>query len=64
MMAFTGTTADLPGERSLYNSAATLAFASQDEAVKADCASGIMLYGSSPAKSGGERRRSGTCSPP
>ena len=49
MKAFTESTADLPGERSLCNSAATLAIASQDEAVKADWVrSGIMLYGSSP----------------
>lgn len=46
---FNQTTADLPGERSLCNSAATLRFASEAEGVRADwIRPGIMVYGSSP----------------
>jgi alanine racemase len=46
---FTRTTHDLPGERSLCNSAATLRFAPAAEAVRADwIRPGIMVYGSSP----------------
>jgi alanine racemase len=47
--AFEHATHDLPGERSLANSAATLRFASQDLRVRADWVRpGIMVYGSSP----------------
>jgi alanine racemase len=46
---FNRTTFDLPGERSLCNSAATLRFASEAEGVRADwIRPGIMVYGSSP----------------
>ena len=46
---FEAATRDLPGERSLANSAATLRFAAQQEAVRADWVRpGIMVYGSSP----------------
>jgi len=48
LAAFEETTRDLPGERSLANSAATLRFAAQS-AVRGDWVRpGIMLYGSSP----------------
>ena len=47
--AFEHVTHDLPGERTLANSAATLRFAPQDETVRADwIRPGIMVYGSSP----------------
>jgi len=46
---FEAATRDLPGERTLANSAATLRFAPGDEAVRADWVRpGIMVYGSSP----------------
>ena len=46
---FERATHDLPGERTLANSAATLRFASQDASVRADwIRPGIMVYGSSP----------------
>ncbi len=46
---FEAATRDLPGERSLCNSAATLRFAPDHEAVRGDwIRPGIMLYGSSP----------------
>ncbi len=49
LAAFEHATHDLPGERSLANSAATLRFAPQDDAVRADwIRPGIMVYGSSP----------------
>jgi alanine racemase len=49
MDVFERTTADLPGERSVANSAATLRFASGDAAVRADwIRPGIAVYGSSP----------------
>jgi alanine racemase len=49
LQVFTDTTADLPGERSLCNSAATLRFAGSAESVRADWTRpGIMVYGSSP----------------
>ena len=47
--AFELATLDLPGERSLANSAATLRFAPRDLRVRADwIRPGIMVYGSSP----------------
>ena len=49
LAVFEGTTRELPGERTLANSAATLRFAPQDEAARADWVRpGIMVYGSSP----------------
>ncbi len=46
---FDAATRDLPGERSLCNSAATLRFAGNDPAVRADwIRPGVMLYGSAP----------------
>ena len=46
---FDAVTRELPGERSLANSAATLRFAPQDAAVRADWVrAGIMVYGSAP----------------
>ena len=46
---FEQATHDLPGERTIANSAATLRFAPQDETVRADwIRPGIMVYGSSP----------------
>lgn len=46
---FEAATRDLPGERSLCNSAATLRFAGSDPAVRADwIRPGVMLYGSAP----------------
>jgi len=46
---FSHTTANLPGERSLCNSAATLRFAGDTDSVRADWVRpGIMVYGSSP----------------
>ncbi|NUZ04297.1 alanine racemase [Piscinibacter koreensis] len=46
---FEAATAELPGERSLANSAATLRFAASHPAVRGDWVRpGIMLYGSSP----------------
>lgn len=49
MQRFLDVTSDLPGERSVSNSAATLRFAPQDEQVRADWVRpGIMVYGSSP----------------
>jgi alanine racemase len=49
MAVFGEATRDLPGERSVANSAATLRFAGADEAVRADwIRPGIMVYGSSP----------------
>jgi alanine racemase len=46
---FEAATHDLPGERSIANSAATLRFAPQDLRVRADWVRpGIMVYGSSP----------------
>jgi alanine racemase len=46
---FEATTQDLPGDRSLCNSAATLRFAPTDGAVRADWVRpGIMVYGSAP----------------
>jgi alanine racemase len=48
LAVFESTTADLPGERCLANSAATLKFSARD-AVRADWVrAGILLYGSSP----------------
>jgi alanine racemase len=47
--AFEQVTHDLPGERSLANSAATLRWAAHDATVRADwIRPGIMVYGSSP----------------
>jgi alanine racemase len=47
--AFNEATRDLPGERSLANSAATLRFGNASEVVRADWVRpGIMVYGSSP----------------
>jgi len=47
--AFEAATRDLPGDRSLGNSAATLRFAGAQPAVRADWVRpGIMVYGSSP----------------
>ena len=47
--AFEAATRELPGERSLANSAATLRFAGNDGAVRADWVRpGIMVYGSAP----------------
>ena len=47
--AFEAAAADLPGERSLCNSAATLRFASGSAAARADWVRpGIMVYGSAP----------------
>lgn len=49
LAAFEAVTHDLPGERSLSNSAATLRFAPQQPEVRGDWVRpGIMLYGSSP----------------
>jgi alanine racemase len=49
MAAFDAATHDLPGERSLANSAATLRFAGESAAVRGDWVRpGIMVYGSSP----------------
>lgn len=49
MAAFEATTVELPGERSICNSAATLRFAEGDAAMRGDwIRPGIMLYGSSP----------------
>ncbi len=49
MAAFDAVVGDLPGERSLCNSAATLRFAADSPAVCGDWVRpGIMLYGSSP----------------
>jgi alanine racemase len=49
MRAFAEASRDLPGERSVANSAAALRFAGSDEAVRADwIRPGIMVYGSSP----------------
>jgi alanine racemase len=49
MRLFAEATRDLPGERSVANSAATLRFAGADDAVRADwIRPGIMVYGSSP----------------
>ena len=49
LAVFERATHDLPGERSLANSAATLRFAAQDPTVRADwIRPGIMVYGSSP----------------
>ncbi|MFM8900759.1 MAG: alanine racemase [Burkholderiales bacterium] len=49
LQVFNQTTLDLPGERSLCNSAATLRFGSSAEGVRADwIRPGIMVYGSSP----------------
>jgi alanine racemase len=49
MEVFEQATRDLPGERSLANSAATLRFAPHDQSVRADWVRpGIMVYGSSP----------------
>jgi alanine racemase len=49
MAVFEATTRDLPGERSLCNSAATLRFAAGSSAVRGDWVRpGIMLYGSAP----------------
>jgi alanine racemase len=46
---FDAATLDLPGERSVSNSAATLRFAPNDSAVRGDWVRpGIMVYGSSP----------------
>ena len=46
---FEAITRELPGERSLANSAATLRFAPQDAAVRGDWVrAGIMVYGSAP----------------
>ena len=48
--AFTAATADLPGERSLFNSAASLRFDAADDGLPASdwIRPGIVLYGSSP----------------
>ncbi len=49
LAAFEAATHELPGERSLSNSAATLRFAPGDAAVRADWVRpGIMVYGSAP----------------
>ena len=49
LAVFDEATRELPGERSLANSAATLRFATQHESVRADWVRpGIMVYGSSP----------------
>ena len=49
MQRFEAITRELPGERSVSNSAATLRFAPESEAVRADwIRPGIMVYGSSP----------------
>jgi alanine racemase len=49
LKVFEETTRDLPGERTLANSAATLRFAPQHESVRGDWVRpGIMVYGSSP----------------
>ncbi len=49
MAVFEAATAELPGERSICNSAATLRFAAHDEAMRGDwIRPGILLYGSSP----------------
>ncbi len=49
LAAFTAATAELPGERSICNSAATLRFGTRLAAVASDWVRpGIMLYGSSP----------------
>ena len=49
LAVFDAATRELPGERTLANSAATLRFASKHEAVRADWVRpGIMVYGSSP----------------
>jgi alanine racemase len=49
LQCFLQATADLPGERSLSNSAATLRFAGADARVRADWLRvGIMVYGSAP----------------
>jgi alanine racemase len=49
MRVFDEVARDLPGERSVANSAATLRFAASDDAVRADwIRPGIMVYGSSP----------------
>src|SRR5438105_4726848 len=49
MAVFESVTRDLPGERSLCNSAATLRFAPQSPALRGDwIRPGIMVYGSSP----------------
>jgi alanine racemase len=46
---FEQTTRDMPGERTLANSAATLRFAPADEAIRGDwIRPGIMVYGSAP----------------
>ena len=49
LAVFEEATRDLPGERTLANSAATLRFAGRDERVRGDWVRpGIMVYGSSP----------------
>ncbi len=49
LRVFEDATHDLPGERSLANSAATLRFAPQDASVRGDwLRPGILVYGSSP----------------
>jgi alanine racemase len=49
LAVFDAATRDLPGERSLCNSAATLRFAAESSAMRGDWVRpGIMLYGSSP----------------
>ena len=49
LAVFAQATHDLPGDRTLTNSAATLRFAPQDLTLRADWVrAGIMLYGSSP----------------
>jgi len=49
LSVFNEFTRDLPGERTLANSAATLRFAPRSDAIRADWVrSGIMLYGSAP----------------
>ena len=49
LAAFESAAADLPGERTLANSAATLRFAAQSTALRGDwIRPGIMVYGSSP----------------
>ncbi len=49
LAVFDAATRDLPGERSLCNSAATLRFATESSAMRGDWVRpGIMLYGSSP----------------
>ena len=60
LAAFEAATRDLPGDRSLANSAATLRLGARLAAGRGDWVRpGIMLYGSSPDHPAAQRRRLG-----